>query len=280
MIQINASIVLYNTNREQLIRAISSFLNTTLNVKLYLIDNSSNDKLKDLAELDPRIEYIFNNKNLGYGSAHNIGIRKSIQEGVPYHVVLNPDIYFETGVIEALYDYMEKHPDVGNVMPKVIYPNGSIQYLCKLLPSPIDLFVRRFIPFKNIKEKLNYQFELRWTGYNKEMNIPFLSGCFMFLRIDALKDVGLFDERFFMYGEDTDLNRRIHKKYKTIFYPHVSIIHDHARDSYRNFKMLLIHMINMTKYFNKWGWFFDNERKKINKETLINLKKSIANENL
>ncbi|MDM7274412.1 hypothetical protein [Sulfurihydrogenibium azorense] len=53
---------------------------------------------------------------------------------------------------------METHPDVGNVIPKVDYPDGSIQYLCKLLPTPIDLFVRRFIPFKSIKEKLNYNY--------------------------------------------------------------------------------------------------------------------------
>jgi GT2 family glycosyltransferase len=266
---LNASLVLYNTNREQLTRVIACFFATTLPVKLYLVDNSPTDELKDIAAQDSRIEYIYNNANLGYGAAHNIAIRKSIEENVPYHLVLNPDIYFEPGVLETLYDYMEKHPDVGNVMPKVLYPNGEIQYLCKLLPTPMDLIVRRFIPFRKIKEKMNERYELRWTGYDKEMNIPYLSGCFMFLRVESLKKVGLFDERFFMYPEDIDLTRRLHEKFKTIYYPKVIIIHDHAKESYINGKMLFIHIKNIVKYFNKWGWFFDTKRRKIN-HTVIN----------
>ncbi len=99
MKQINASIVLYHNKKEQLIKVINSFLNTSIKVKLYLVDNSSNDDLKELKNLDNRIEYIFNNANLGYGTAHNIAMRKSISDGVPYHLVLNPDIYFESGVL-------------------------------------------------------------------------------------------------------------------------------------------------------------------------------------
>lgn len=241
MINLSVSIVLFHNKKEQVERAICSVLNTNLKVRLFLVDNSTSDDLKSLSNIDNRrIEYIFNNSNLGYGRAHNIAIRKSIKDKIPYHLVLNPDVYFEKGVLEELYRFMENHPDVGNVMPKVVYPDGSIQYLCKLLPTPIDLFVRRFIPFKSIKEKLNYNYELRWTGYNIEMNVPFLSGCFMFLRVSVLKEVGLFDERFFMYGEDTDLNRRIHRKYKTMFYPYCTVVHEHGRESYKSFKMLKI----------------------------------------
>lgn len=68
MTQINASIVLYHNKKEQLIKVINSFLDTDLQVRLYLIDNSSNDDLKGLCEIDSRIEYIFNNANLGYGA--------------------------------------------------------------------------------------------------------------------------------------------------------------------------------------------------------------------
>lgn len=67
------------------------------------MDNSSNDDLKELKNLDDRIEYIFNNANLGYGTAHNIAIRRSIADDVQYHLVLNPDIYFESGVLEELF---------------------------------------------------------------------------------------------------------------------------------------------------------------------------------
>ena len=272
MTLLNVSIVLYKTDKEKLVKAISSVLNSKLDLKLYLVDNSPTDELRYFSNLDNRIVYIFNNANLGYGTAHNIAIRRSIEENVPYHLVMNPDVYFEPDVIEKLYEYMEQHQDVGNVMPKVLYPSGELQYLCKLLPTPVDLFVRRFFPIALIREKINTRFELRWTGYNKEMNVPYLSGCFMFLRTRCLKQVGLFDERFFMYLEDLDLNRRIHRKCKTIFYPYVTIVHEHNRESYKSLKMLMIHIESAIKYFNKWGWFFDRERKEINKNALKNLK--------
>jgi GT2 family glycosyltransferase len=275
MFSISASIVLYNDSKKQLIKVINSFLNTNLEVRLYLIDNSLNDDLKELKNIDKRIEYIFNNENLGYGAGHNIAMRKSIKENIPYHIVLNPDIYFDNGVLEELYDYMEENKDTGSIIPQVLYPNGEIQYLTKLLPNPIDLIFRRFIPLENWKEKRNEKFELKFTDYKDINNIPSLSGCFMFLRTSVLKELGLFDENIFMYLEDTDLNRRIHSKYKTIFYPKVNIIHEYAKESYVNKKLLVYHIKSAIYYFNKWGWIFDKERDDINSKCLkeLNYKK-------
>ena len=273
MQQINASIVLYHNKKEQLTRVIGSVLNTTLSIKLYLIDNSLTNDLKDLASIDTRIEYIFNDANFGYGKAHNVGLRKSLSNNTPYHLVLNPDIYFNKGVLEELFDYMEHYQDVGNIIPQVRYPDGEIQHLCKLLPTPADKLFRRFLPFKNLKRNMNERYELRFTGYNELMNLPSLSGCFMFLRVDALKSVGLFDENIFMYEEDTDLSRRLFTKYKNIFYPIVEITHEYAKGSYSNKLLLKYHIKSIIYYFNKWGWFFDKERTEINRQTLSKLKK-------
>ena len=109
---------------------------------------------------------------------------------------------------------------------------------------------------------------MRASGYDKIMDVPYLSGSFMFLRTEALRDVGLFDERFFMYPEDIDLTRRLHAKYRTVFYPDVQVIHNHAQASYKNSKMLLIHIVNTIKYCNKWGWIFDKERREMNRKIL------------
>lgn len=271
MTNINASIVLYHNKKEQLEKAIKSFLNTNLKVKLYLVDNSSNDDLKELKNLDERIEYIYNNANLGYGSAHNIAMRKSIEDNTPYHIVLNPDIYFEIGVIEKIFEYMENHQNIGHIMPKVLYPNGNNQPLCKLLPSPLDLFARRFIPFKSYVEYINKRYELTFFNYDKIVEIPFLSGCFMFLRIDVLKKDCLFDDDFFMYLEDADLTRRISKVSKTVFYPKVSIYHEYERGAHKNRKLLWIFIQSVFIYFKKYGWLFDKERKEINNSTLKDL---------
>ncbi len=275
MNKLNVSIVLFSSCSNTIKKAVDSCLLSKLINKIYLVDNSPTDELKELSKLDYRIEYIFNNANLGYGKAHNIAIKKSIEEDIPYHLVLNPDVYFEESVLEELYNFMEKNKDVGLVMPKVLYPDGKLQYLCKLLPTPFDLFGRRFFsfgPFKKFIKKRNEIFELAFTGYDKIMEVPYLSGCFMFIRTEVLKKIGLFDERFFMYLEDTDLSRRIHQVAKTIYYPYVHIYHEYEKGSYKSKKLLKYHIESAIKYFNKWGWFFDPKRDQINQKTLKILK--------
>ena len=274
---INISIVLFKNNYNSIKKNISSLIETPLIEKLFIIDNSSNNDLEKIKNLNAKIEYIFNPSNPGYGYSHNIAIRKSLYTSTKYHLVLNPDIYCEKNVLKELYDFMERNHDSGLIMPQILYPDGSIQYLCKLLPTPLDLFSRRFLifpPFKEWAKKRKELYELIFTEYNRIMEPPYLSGCFMFLRVEVLKEVGIFDERFFMYLEDTDLSRRIHKKYKTVFYPKVTIYHDYAKGSYKNFKLLKHHMQSAIKYFNKWGWFFDKERKNMNLKFLKKFRKN------
>ncbi len=86
----------------------------------------------------------------------------------------------------------------------------------------------------------------------------------MFLRCSAINKVGLFDERFFMYPEDIDLTRRIHRHFRTVSFPDVTVIHDHRAQSYHDPRLLRIHIVNMIRYFNKWGWLFDSERRRFN----------------
>lgn len=91
----------------------------------------------------------------------------------------------------------------------------------------------------------------------------------MFMRLSTLKENNLFfDERFFMYCEDFDLIRRIHCVAKTVYYPNVSIVHNHTKESYKNRKMLMTHIKSAIKYFNKFGWLFDKERNQMNNKIL------------
>ena len=266
---ITSSIVTYNTKQDELERLIKCADLSIIDI-IYIIDNSPTNLLKTFVQdLSLKIEYIFNNKNLGYGGAHNVGLQKSMELSADYHIVLNPDIYFEPEVISTLKEYMDQDFNIGAIMPKIIYPNGENQYLCKLQATPFDLFGRRFLPFKSLVEKRNYKYELRPSGYDKVINVPCLSGCFMFLRVSILPEVGLFDDKFFMYCEDFDFYKRIHQKYKTIYYPHVTIIHDHKKESYKNRKMMKMHIKSAIRYFNKWGWLIDRDRKKANK-TILN----------
>jgi GT2 family glycosyltransferase len=268
MANLSASIVAYKNDASMIAHAIHSFLVSTTDAQLFLIDNSPTDELRYLA-YDPRIVYIFNNKNLGFGPAHNIALKRVAAEA-KYHVILNPDVYFEEGVIGKLFDFMEEHADVGHVMPKVLYPDGRLQRLCKLLPTPQTLIMRRFLHFlRKPLAKENFRYEFQFSDYDKVMDVPFLSGCFMFLRMEALQKVGFFDERFFLYTEDTDLTRRMHRSYRTVFFPGAQIYHHHARGSYKSLRLLICNIRSAVQYFNKWGWFTDTERDLINRQILL-----------
>ncbi len=260
---ISSSLVLYKNSPEDVLEAVKSFLNTSLKVIIYVVDNSPTPELGGVLELlnDSRIRYIFNEKNLGFGKAHNIAIEKILDKS-KYHLVLNPDVWFYKGTLEKLYDFMEKHPHVGQVMPKVLYPNETIQALCKRLPSPIDLFGRRFFPgpLKKLLDERLKKYECWDIGYDSTADIPALSGCFMFVRTKVFKEVGLFDDGYFMYMEDYDLCRRIGLKYETIYYPEVKIYHKYGKHSYKNKKLLFVHMKSALRYFKKWGWFIDPYR--------------------
>jgi GT2 family glycosyltransferase len=192
-------------------------------------------------------------------------MQKAIQQGATYHLVLNPDIEFSEGTLEKLVGFMDDHLNVGLVQPKILYPNGNIQYLCKLLPTPFDLIFRRFLPSLCLNSERTKRYELHNMDYSSvHFDIPTLSGCFLFFRADTLKQAGLFDERFFLYMEDVDLSRRIQDVAQTAFYPLVTIVHTYEKGSYKNYKLLWYHLVSAFKYFNKWGWFFDRSKAKIN----------------
>jgi hypothetical protein len=268
MSQITASVVLYNTPEPQLTRLLDCIARSSVQVKTYLVDNSP-------ASIDspclhgPGITYIKAKANNGYGAGHNIALRE-ILDSAEFHFVLNPDIYFEPTELEKMIQFVGHDPVIGQLMPKVVYPDGSLQYLCKLLPTPADLFLRRFAfgPFGQMALHRRECFELRHTSYDKVMNIPYLSGCFMLFRTSALRRIGLFDERFFMYPEDIDITRRMHAEFRTVFFPGATVVHDHAKESYRSFRALRVHIWNSIKYFNKWGWIRDAQRARFNREAM------------
>jgi hypothetical protein len=103
-------------------------------------------------------------------------------------------------------------------------------------------------------------------------NAPVLSGCFTLFNTEALQKIGFYDDSFFMYFEDWDLSRRIHQKYKTIYYPKVSITHEYESGANKNKKLFIIFIKSAIKFFNKWGWILDRERNKINNSALNQFK--------
>ncbi len=262
---LNISIVLYNPNWEQeVLPLVKELLQVQCLHKIYLLDNSESREVYPKSVIkDPKLRYMHMPSNLGYGKAHNVALRESAYYETKYHLVMNSDIRVKAADIDAMVTFMDANPQVGQLMPKVVNPDGSQQYLAKRLPSPLDVFGRRFLPASLIAKR-NMRYELRDLDLTRPINAPYLSGCFMLLRTQAVVEAGLFDERYFMYPEDIDLTRTIHRNWLTLYYPEWTITHAHARASYYNKHMLRIHIRNMCRYFNKYGWLFDPERRRFN----------------
>ena len=264
MRQITASIVLYRNPPGQVTAAIKSCRSSSLQIKVIVVDNSPAPLMRDIVQTHGA-EYHFPGRNLGFGAGHNVAIRKYLSCS-DYHLILNPDVHFDSEILVPLYNFMRANPQVGAVMPRVLYPDGSEQHLCKLLPEPMDLIARRFgglLGRKFFQPRLD-RYLLKGVSMAKPRIIPSLSGCFVLLRTEVLKRIDLFDERYFMYMEDVDLCRRIGEVAYTVFFPGVSIFHEYAKGSYWSNRLLQYHIQSAWRYFCKWGWFRDEIRDHLN----------------
>jgi len=260
-------IVCYHSRPDQVERLLASVAAARTRMLVYVVDNSRTDALRGLAERFGA-HYRHQPDNPGYARAHNWALAAAAEAGSPYHFVLNPDIQLPLDGIHKMLAYMDQHPDVGLLAPRVQYPDGRLQPLCKLLPHPVELAVRRFFPLLHRSSGRLARYELHGSGYNRVMEVPALSGCFLLMRVETVLRAGLFDERFFLYFEDVDLSRRVGRIARTVFVPHVSIVHDYERGSYRNGRLLWHHLVSAARYFNKWGWLRDEERDRVNARTL------------
>ncbi|MDE5875237.1 MAG: glycosyltransferase family 2 protein [Muribaculaceae bacterium] len=257
-----ASIVIHNTPNAQLEVALECLLRSDFR-RIYILDNGTSGVDESVLK-NEKIDYrkIANN---GFGAGHNVALREVIAENPDgYHLVLNADVEWEGDAVKPLVEFMESHPDVGLVQPRIIYPDGQLQYTCRLLPTPADLFLKRFLP-ASVSRKRMRRYLLAGHDHRQPLNAAYLQGSFMLLRNRALLDCGLFDERFFLYPEDIDLTRRLHERWKTLYLPLTEVTHTHNAESRRNFHLFLVHLANMARYFNKWGWFKDTQRRAFNR---------------
>lgn len=267
--KITGSLVLYQTSQDEYEAVIKSFLLASDDGDFYVMDNSQLPSSSELFS-HHRVQYRHIGKNVGFGAAHNQAIRACCPTS-DLHLIVNPDIRFERQSLADMKQYFNLDPNLVAAMPKIKYPNGELQQLCKLLPNPTNLFVRRFIPISKIRNAMNAKYELHSLPQDHAIEVPTISGCFLLVRSKELISIDGFDPRFFMYLEDVDLVRRLSSRGNIQYLPTSSVIHAYAKGSYGNIRLLKYHIISAIKYFNKWGWIFDGERSRINNKILSKL---------
>ncbi|MDR3136520.1 MAG: glycosyltransferase family 2 protein [Coriobacteriales bacterium] len=249
----SASIVAFN-NAAQLPELLDSLkLSSDLgDLELFVIDNASSDAT--VTVLDKRFSWanlLRNKQNMGFGAAHN-KVVPFLQSR--YHVFINPDIIFTEDVLTPLFAYLDDHPQVVMVTPRILNTDGSEQKLPKLQPRLKYLLARRFEKRFEWAKRLSRVYVRANEDFLVPTEIDTCTGSFCVIRTEVLKALGGFDERFFLYFEDNDLSRRAHAYGSLIFYPQAAVIHRYQRLAMHNRRALLLQICSMVHYFNKYGW--------------------------
>ena len=266
-----ASIVIYKTVLSEIEPLINSILGCGTIAYVYIVDNTASNDIQ-LNVFDRRVVYIKNNRNIGFGPAHNIAIKQACKKGTSLHFIINPDITVDALAFSDLIASMNSNSDIGLMMPSILNPDGSTQYLPKLLPSPLSILARKLNNVFPIFNSYVKDYEMRMLPSVGLFNIPIVSGCFMVISRSAIEHIGTFDERYFLYFEDWDLSRRIASKYRTAINTSIKVVHNYNSGANRSFKLLFIFISSALKYFIKWGFFIDKERASLNKKALNSIR--------
>ena len=233
--------------------------------EVIVIDNNSPDILEAEKMVEKMQDHfaelvlIKNQKNLGYGQAVNQGIKATDGK---YILVLNPDVLISGAGLSKMVKYMEENQSVGVLGPKLFNYDGTLQYSCFAFPKWYTPIVRRtFLGNTLFGKKEIRRYLMEDYDHQVTREVDWLLGGALFLRREAIEKIGLMDERYFLYCEDTDCCRKFKDSiYKVIYYPEASFLHYHQRMSARKKglralfdKIALIHIMSAIKYFLKWG---------------------------
>ena len=220
---ISASIVVYNSP-EDAKKTVKTILECTkdLDFDLYVIDNASPEKIGEMLQKEfKQPHYIILNENIGFGKGHNKVLDKINSK---YHFIINPDIIINENTIKAMCSFMDANTDCSICCPKVLNPDGTIQYLAMEM------------------------------DHNKSFETEFCTGCFSVFRTDVFKKIKGFDPIYFLYFEDADITMEAKKYGKAMYNPNATVVHLWHRETAKSFKPFMQQLKSMFIYMKKWGY--------------------------
>jgi GT2 family glycosyltransferase len=192
--------------------------------------------------------------NIGYGRGHNLAIDSADSD---YHLILNPDAYLhEQALIEGL-SWLQQNPGTVAVAPAIETGDGQLEYACKRYPSVLDFLLRGFAPAfirRHFQRRLSHYEMQDLSRTEPTSGIPVISGCCMLFRTDALKKLGGFDARYFLYFEDFDLSLRAGTLGTLTFLPAMHITHLGGNSARKGFRHILMFGRSAVRFFNTHGW--------------------------
>ena len=259
------SIIIVNyTTKDFLLPCVKGIIENTKNLEyeIIIVDNASEDgsaeyvKQKLMKRFD-MVRLIEPGANIGFSAGNNLGIKAGKGR---YALIINSDILIWDNALEQMVNFMDKRPKAGIAGPRLLHPDASLQHFCYRFPSPLVLLYRRtpLARFAFARRAIGRYLMIDWD-HKDSRKVDWVQGSCIMVRASAIKEVGLMDEQYFMFMEDTDWCRRFWQKNWEVWYiAEVEIVHYHARASADKFYKTLfnrlswIHVNSAIKYFRKW----------------------------
>ncbi|MDA3970919.1 MAG: glycosyltransferase [Desulfobulbaceae bacterium] len=273
MNDLNISIVTYSPCIDLLAQTTESLLVALLfahkggnlrNVTLYVVDNGPGHEFAEQLGQQTAIyatisfiktKIISGHGNIGFGRGHNLAWQQGDGD---FHLILNPDVYLEENAIHEALGYMTSNEDVGLLSPYASDENGQRQYLCKRYPSLLNFGLRgcgHNLLTSFFRGKLDhYEMRSLCGGPEVVVDVPIVSGCFMFFRYKDLSLTGGFADKYFLYFEDFDLSLRLAKRARIAFVPQVRVIHSGGKAARKGWWHITMFTRSAITFFNAHGW--------------------------
>lgn len=232
------SIVIVNFNTRELLKACLRSVEASRTAwpwELFVVDNASADGSADMVAAEfPWATLIRSESNRGYACANNLGLRRAAGS---YLLLLNPDTVLPPDALQQMVEYMDAHPEAGIAGPKLVRQDGSLDLACRRsFPSPEVSFYRMLGLSKLFPRSSRFgRYNLTYLDPDRPAEVDSVVGAFMIVRSEAVSQVGMLDESFFMYGEDLDWAFRIKSRgWKVLYNPAVVVLHYKGESSRRH----------------------------------------------
>jgi len=189
----------------------------------------------------PNVTVLANSENLGFAAANNQGIKKAKGR---YILLLNSDTIILNNAIQRTVAFADAHPEAAVVGCRVLNPDKTLQPTCFMFPSLLNMLLSTTYLYKLFpKSKFFGRERMTWWDRNDTREVDVVTGCFMLVRREAIEKAGLLDERFFMYGEETDWCFRFKQAgWKIMFTPEAEIIHLGGASSRKNASVMSLQL--------------------------------------
>lgn len=226
-------IVHYNTPGllRQTLKGIFSSVQQ-VSFEVIVVDNNPQIRVSDLVRKEfPQVKLLVSQAHRGFGGGMNYAMEYANGR---YFFIFNPDIVTFDGTLDALGRFMDTHPDIGMLGPKLLNPDRSLQYSCFQFMKPSIMFYRRVPILRSLgfaKCAVDAYQMKHWT-HDEVADVDYLLGAAMFVRKEVLDEVGGFDPNFFVYFEDQDWCRRfwLHG-WRVVYHPGIVFVHYHRRET-------------------------------------------------